>query len=245
MTAEQIEAQATLLSKVRKLLTKAEAEGVTTAEAESYTAKAAELMAKYGIDRALLAKLRPETDKPSDRKIECENPWGRVKAHLLCGLGSAMRCQAVILASGNGSTRIHLFGFESDLERVDVLYTSLLLQMTSALQAAERPGYVRSVRAWNRSYLLGFASAVVARVRTAEASAVQEAKATTAGTGTDLVLADRKQVISQRITIAYPKTRKTKMTYSGSGYGAGYTKGQQANIGQTGVGRGGQRSLTG
>ena len=44
-----------LLDRVRKLLTKAEARGVTLAEAEALTAKAAELMARYGIDRALVA----------------------------------------------------------------------------------------------------------------------------------------------------------------------------------------------
>ena len=44
-----------LLERVRKLLAKAEDESVTPPEAQALTAKAAELMAKYGIDRALLA----------------------------------------------------------------------------------------------------------------------------------------------------------------------------------------------
>ena len=47
-----------LLNRVRKLLAKAEAEGVTPPEAEALTAKAAELMARYGIDRARLAATR-------------------------------------------------------------------------------------------------------------------------------------------------------------------------------------------
>jgi hypothetical protein len=66
----------TLLERVRKLLAKAEAAGVTPAEAQAQalTAKAAELMAKYGIDRALLAAARPETDKPGDRVIDIPNP---------------------------------------------------------------------------------------------------------------------------------------------------------------------------
>ena len=44
-----------LLDRVRKQLAKAAAEGVTPPEAEALTAKAAELMARYGIDRARLA----------------------------------------------------------------------------------------------------------------------------------------------------------------------------------------------
>ncbi len=48
-----------LLERVRKLLAKAESAGVTDPEAEALPAKAAELMARYGIDRALLAAARP------------------------------------------------------------------------------------------------------------------------------------------------------------------------------------------
>jgi hypothetical protein len=32
-------------------------------------------MAKYGIDRALLAAGRPETDQPASRIIGVANPW--------------------------------------------------------------------------------------------------------------------------------------------------------------------------
>src|SRR5690349_7373111 len=112
-----------LLERVRKLLAKAEAQGVTPAEAEALTAKAAELMARYGIDRAVLAAERPETDQPADRIIEIANPWARVQAHLLYGLASAMRCQSVILPGKGPGTKIHMFGFASDIERTDVLYT--------------------------------------------------------------------------------------------------------------------------
>jgi len=52
-----------MLDKVRKLLAKAEAEGVTPQEAEALTDKAAELIARYGIDRARLAAAKPETDE--------------------------------------------------------------------------------------------------------------------------------------------------------------------------------------
>src|SRR6201993_1443366 len=101
-----------LLDRVRKLLAKAEAEGVTPPEAEALTAKAAELMARYGIDRAMLAAARPETDAPSSRLIDVDNPWGRVKAHLLCGLGGALRCQCILLTRRTG-IRVHVFGFAS------------------------------------------------------------------------------------------------------------------------------------
>ena len=169
--ASGTEAAAALLARVRKLLAKAEAAGVTPAEAQAFTAKAAELMAKYGIDRALLAAQRPETDRPADRVLDIDNPWARVQAHLVCGLAAALRCQCVVLPRPAPGTRIHIFGFASDLERTEVLYTSLLVQMWQGLVAAEVPGWSRSPRAWRRSWLLGFTSAVVSRVREAEQQA--------------------------------------------------------------------------
>ena len=157
-----------LLDRVRKLLAKAEAEGVTPPEAEALTAKAAELMARYGIDRARLAASRPDTDRPGSRVIDIDNPWAQVRAHLLAGLAGAMRCQCVLLSTSGPGARIHVFGYASDLERADILYTSLLLQMARGLAAAVVPDGVRSVRAWRRSWLLGFVTAVITRVRSAE-----------------------------------------------------------------------------
>ena len=235
-----------LLARVRKLLAKAEDAGVTAAEAEALTAKAAELMAKYGIDRALLAAARPETDPPADRVIDVGNPWARIQAHLLCGLASALRCQCVILPRPGPGSRIHMFGFASDLERTDVLYTSLLVQMWQGLAAEQVPAWSRSPRAWRRSWLLGFAAAVVARVRAAEQEATSRATAPEARSGsqTALVLADRALVIRRNIEQAYPVTRKSQVTYSGSGYSAGYTQGQRADIGTARL-RGSARALTG
>ena len=241
-----IEAPDKLLERVRKLLAKAEDESCPPPEAEALTAKAAELMAKYGIDRALLAAARPETDAPGSRMVDIDNPWGRVKAHLLCGLGSALRCQCIMLTTRAG-LRIHIFGFASDIERTDLLYTSVLIQMWHGLAGAAVPQWSRSPRAWRRSWLLGFAAAVIARVRTAEAAAeAQAGREAPPGEGSRaaLVLADRSLVIRRNVAAEYPVTRTARMTYSGTGYGAGYAKGQQADIGTRRVARPGGRSLT-
>jgi hypothetical protein len=232
-----------LLDRVRKLLAKAEDEGVTAEEAQALTAKAAELMAKYGIDRALLAARRPETDQPDSKLVDIYNPWGRVRAHLLCGLASALRCQPIMVPSEEGTLRVHIFGYASDLERADVLYTSLLIQMWHGLVAAEVP--VRApTRAWRRSWLLGFAAAVIARVRAAEQRAEHAAAtAQSPGGSTALVLADRSLVIRRNAAQAYPHTRTTRMSYTGNGYADGYAQGKRADIGSGRVGPSRDRSL--
>jgi hypothetical protein len=233
----QAEPPSALLDRVRKLLAKAEAEGVTAPEAEALTAKAAELMAKYGIDRALLAATRPETDKAGNRIIDIGNPWAQVRAHLLCGLAGAMRCQCILLHADTGA-RVHVFGYASDLERADILFTSLLLQMAHGLTRAQVPARSRSPRAWRRSWLLGFVAAVTARVRAAEDRAAADSQARPhSGPSTALVLADRSVTVRRQLDEAYPVTRQTRITYSGNGYRDGYAKGEQADIGNARLAR--------
>ncbi|HMH91162.1 MAG TPA: DUF2786 domain-containing protein [Streptosporangiaceae bacterium] len=240
------EAPEKLLDRVRKLLAKAEAEGVTPPEAQALTAKAAELMARYGIDRALLAAVRPETDAPGSRLVELDNPWKRVKAHLLCGLGAAMRCQCILLTTRTG-LKVHIFGYDSDIERTDVLYTSVLVQMSHGLATAIVPERA-SPRAWRRSWLLGFGAAVISRVKAAEqaaqARAEQAAPQAETGKSTALVLADRSLVIRAAVQREYPVTRAARTTYSGTGYGEGYEKGQRADLGTRRVTRPASPSLT-
>jgi len=226
-----------LLDRVRKLLAKAEDEGCTPHEAEALTAKAAELMARYGIDRALLGAVRPDTDRPADRVFELDNPWAGIKAHLLAGLASALRCQCILLNRRQPGSRVHVFGYLSDLERADILFTSLLVQMARALALEPVPVYGGRAKAWRRSWMLGYCSAVVARVRAAEEAAVAaasssaDAGANGHGPSAAVVLADRAVTVRRHAEQAYPRTRKTRVTYSGNGYQAGYQEGQKADIG--------------
>jgi hypothetical protein len=227
--------QTDLLDRVRKLLSKAEDEGCTPAEAEALTAKAAELMARYGIDRALLGAARPETDRAADRKFGFDRPWADVKAHLLAAVATALRCQCVQTQTTEG-TRLHVFGYGSDLERAEILYTSLLVQMARALAREPVPAAGNGAKAWRRSWMLGYCSAVVARIRAAEESAVASATpgaddGTVAGQSAALVLADRSLTVRLQVTAAYPRLKKKRVTYSGGGYGAGYREGQKADIG--------------
>lgn len=240
------EAPERLLDRVRKLLAQAEDDSVTPAEAQAFTAKAAELMAKYGIDRALLAADRPETDQPADRMLDIDNPWAREKAHLLSGLASALRCQCILLGGTRPGSRVHIFGFGSDIDRTDVLYTSVLIQMAHGLAGARVPEWSSSPRAWRRSWLLGFATAVISRVREAEHGAVTAATAQGSQDGerTALVLADRSLIIRSQVESAYPVTRKARVTYSGSGYRDGYSQGQRADIGTSRLSPARGRSLT-
>jgi len=225
-----------VLDRVRKLLAKAEADGVTPHEAEALTGKAADLMARYGIDRARLAATRPETDTPTDKLIVLDNPWAAVKAHLLSGLAQALRCQCVLLKGSGPGMRVHVFGYGSDIERADILFTSLLVQMARGLAVQAVPARASSAKAWRRSWMLGYCAAVVTRVKEAEQDAAQASDTERAATGdsgpsTALVLADRSLTIRRNAEQAYPRTRQARVTYTGNGYTDGYREGQNADIG--------------
>jgi hypothetical protein len=145
----------------------------------------------------------------------------------------ALRCQCVQTRSPEG-TRLHVFGYASDLERADILFTSLLVQMARALARQPVPGAGGAARAWRRSWMLGYCTAVVTRVRAAEEAAVASAPTpadSAGGQSAALVLADRSLVVRRQVAAAYPRLRQTRVTYSGGGYGDGYREGQKADIG--------------
>jgi len=102
------------------------------------------------------------------------------------------------------------------------------------------------VRACRRSWLLGFTSAVISRVRAAEERAAREAGRTDpAGDGPsmEVVLADRSLAVRRNCEEAYPVTRKLRITYSGNGYSSGYAEGERADIGSKRL-RPGNRALS-
>lgn len=127
-----------MLVKVRKLLAKAEDPACTPEESATFTAKATELIARYGVDRALLAARDPATDPVGDRVVEVVAPYARDKAGLLAAVAAPLRCRCVRRRHGSGFA-MHLFGFASDLERVDLLFTSLLVQAAHGLAGAVVP----------------------------------------------------------------------------------------------------------
>ncbi|MET8906216.1 DUF2786 domain-containing protein [Micromonospora sp. NPDC004551] len=219
-----------MLSKVRKLLAQAEDPACTPAESAAFMAKATELIARYGVDRALLAAREPATDPVGDRVVEVVAPYARDKAGLLAAVADPLRCRCVRRQRGGGFD-LHLFGFASDLERVELLFTSLLVQAAHGLAGATVPAGEHPA-AFRRTWLAGFAHVVAERLRTAEAGAVAESGAPSVA----LVLADRSDRVQRRLAEVYPRLRTApRRRLAGSGFGPGAAAGRRADLGGTGV----------
>jgi hypothetical protein len=236
-----------MLAKVRKLLAKAEDPATTPEEAELYTAKAAQLIADYGIDRALLAASDPSRDPVGERVVLMDAPYAADKADLLSTVAHELRCRVVQRTrhlDGVKELSLHLFGHESDLQRVEVLYTSLLLQAIQSLTRTPVPPHEHKA-AFRRSWLAGFTGAIRRRLADAERRAAHQAASrfTAQGHSSTLVLADRATLVQEAVTAEYPHLRVARpRTLSGSGGRDGWAAGQRADLGGT---RLGPRGVTG
>jgi hypothetical protein len=163
-----------MLGRIRALLAKAESTEFAE-EAEALSARAQELMAKYSIDHALLAARSGEREEPSGRRIPVDNPYEEPKATLLNVIALANRCRAVWSKDVGLMTVV---GFPADLNAVELLFTSLLVQANTAMLRAggKKDEFGRSrTRAFRQSFLVSYAIRIGERLEEATAHATAEA----------------------------------------------------------------------
>ncbi|MFE0030653.1 DUF2786 domain-containing protein [[Kitasatospora] papulosa] len=206
-----------MLTRIRALLAKAEATGFPE-EAEALTTKAQELMARHSIDEALLAARTHSADVPGAVRIGVDAPYESAKAVLLDAVASANRCRAV-WNSDLGFTTV--VGFEPDLESVELLFTSLLVQGNAAMtkaEAGQRAGGRRRTKTFRQSFLMAYAQRLGSRLAadtarvTAEAGAEAGAGGRAESTGALLpVLAARDVAVTDTAERMFPRTTTTRL----------------------------------
>lgn len=197
-----------LLERVRALLAKAEATGYP-AEAEAYTAKAQQLIARHSIDEAVLrAGAGDSTVVPFARRIGVDPPYEAEKAALLDAVARANRCHLVWSPEFGFAT---VFGFDADIDAVDLLHTSLLVQAHRAMARTEPPSG-KSGRARLKSFRQSFLVAFAARIGERLAGAAEAALAESAGTGSGLlpVLASRDEQVRESMQAVFPRTVRAR-----------------------------------
>lgn len=234
------------LRQIRALLDRAAHENTPTAEAEAATAKAMELMAEYGIDQAMVDAAGPRKDEITTRMFRLAQPYTYEKACLLGWLGQALRCEASQRSYGSVVTSVELTGFESDIERVDMLFTSLLLQATNGLARAEKPWHEASTTRFRKNWLTGFAVTVADRVRAIEENAVRAYDAQGTGASAALVLADRATLVKRAFEDQNPKLKPAKQrARDGAGLLEGAEAGRRADVGHARVRSEARRAVAG
>ncbi|WP_329275297.1 DUF2786 domain-containing protein [Streptomyces sp. NBC_01451] len=215
-----------MLPRIRALLAKAEATGFPE-EAEALSAKAQELMARHSIDEALLAAGAPAGDVPRACRLGVDAPYEEAKAVLLHAVAEANRCRAVWNEALGFSTVV---GFEPDLEAVELLYTSLLVQATTAMtkaEAAQRAKGRNRTKTFRQSFLAAYAHKTGTRLAAAAAAETADAAAATQTTAPLLpVLATRDLAVTAHLDQMFPTTTTTRLR--GVTDEAGWTEGTAA-----------------
>jgi hypothetical protein len=228
--APRTAASARMLDRIRALLAKAESTTFPE-EAETYTAKAQELMARHSIDAALLDASAPTHAEPVAVRIGVDAPYEGPKSILLTVVAKANRCRAV-WSKEYGFNNV--FGFETDLELVELLYTSLLVQATAAMtaQGPRRDRYGRSsTRSFRQSFLTAYAHRIGERLTGATEHASSEAAAEVGGSTLLPVLAAREEAVRERVESAFPSLVHQRVSVSNrEGWESGRAAADRASL---------------
>ena len=193
------------------------------------------------------------------RIVEVPRPYPKEKYLLLSGVARANNCRAILgIEHHEFDQRLNngtfdpskdklatVVGYESDLDAVELLFTSLLVQGVN-----EMLGHGVQVNGWGenrtksfrRSFLYQFAWRVGDRLLETSKIAQDDAAATH-GAALLPVLANRADAVDSEVKERFPHTSNLRVSVSNAdGVMAGDTAGRRADIGATRLG--GRRTLT-
>ncbi|WP_307817371.1 DUF2786 domain-containing protein [Nocardia acididurans] len=219
-----------VLGRVRGLLAKAESTSFPE-EAEALSAKAQELMTKYALDRVLLEADTLAPDLPGARRIWLDTPYTDAKALLIDVVATANRSRA-IFASAWGFVTI--VGDDTDLDAVELLATSLLVQATRAMIAAgnmQAGADEARTRTFRKSFLVAYATRIGERLEAATAATIADS----ADPERLLpVLASHQLAVDAAFETLFPQSRNRGITIrSADGWDAGRAAADRAHISRT------------
>ncbi|WP_191247970.1 DUF2786 domain-containing protein [Amycolatopsis deserti] len=207
-----------MLARIRALLAKAESTSFPE-EAEALSAKAQQLMSRYSFERALVEE--PAARAGSARRFWLEQPYLGPKSSLVTAVATANRCRAAFYAKLGF---VALVGHEVDLDLVELLSTSLLVQANEAMLATGRGARTRSFR---HAFLLAYATRIGERLTAAD----QRAGAQFADPRLLPVLTRRGQEVDTLFAELFPHTtRRTTTISNAEGWTAGRAAADRARL---------------
>lgn len=205
------------LAQVRALLAKAESTQFDE-EAEALSAKAQELISRYALERLVTrAGDSGRGEAPGVHRLWLDAPYVGAKAILVDEVAGANRCRSAVAERFGFCV---LVGSAADLEAVEMLVTSLLVQADTAMlrqgRRVDTAGRSRT-RSFRHSFLVGYAHRIGERLRSATEAAAGEQ-----GESLLPVLRDHETRVSEAFETMMPDTveRATDVS-NGEGWAAG------------------------
>lgn len=229
-----------LLQRIRKLLDKAEATQ-NSHEADAFSVKAADLIARHRIDPSRLEAARTGSRRSDDlavREIELgRGAYVRARLSLLMSVAGPNDVEVVFVARPTGTVAMAA-GFASDLDVVEMLYTSLHQQAANQM-AMIRKGSGAATQRFRRSFLFGFADRIGEILGDAAAAATTANASTSRSGDTDMAveLAERKTRVRTFAASSFGRVRTARKPSSAQpgGYHAGESAAGRADVGRSRV----------
>ncbi|TJZ81215.1 DUF2786 domain-containing protein [Rhodococcus oryzae] len=217
-----------MLARIGGLLRQAEST-TNPHEAQAFMEAAQRLATATSIDLAVArshTSRREQRVTPTQRVVaigETGKKGLRTYVHLFVSIAAANDVQCDV---AHNSTQVFAYGFGTDIDACEALYSSLLVQMVRASDAFIKSGAHRPVAGVTArlNFQLAFAARIGERLATAkkaaEAEAVRADESTgTELTGTALVLRDKQLELSD----FYRQTSQARGTWRGSKATAGHS----------------------
>lgn len=234
-------------TRIHGLLKKAESTD-SQDEADSLFAKAQELMTKWAIDDTMLAQAAGKNQSVEEierRKVILQYAFFKADASILQAIAVANQARVLITelrTDKRGERVAYIVGFPSDIERVEMMFASMMIQMHRAMEHHMKASGLRERRAKyieRRSFRYGFASRLQGRL--------QRSKNETAQTGTAnpyaVALKSRDDQVERFLTdMGTRRSRGGAQRSSTSGHLAGMDAADRADVGNPRV-RGSRSAL--
>ena len=216
------------LAKIRGLLAKAESTDFPE-EAEALTAKAQDLMTRYAIDVAVLHAEQGSglAGDVRARRVHIDRPYPDGKVQLL---DSVARANAVRVIWFDALGIASVVGLPTDLDLVEMLFTSLLVQATRGMSEAG-PGSNNRSRGFRRAFLLSYATRIGERLKRSSEHANEEASRTY-GAALVPVLRERTEAVDEVFAQMFPDVVvKRSRPVDRAGWYAGRAAADRADLG--------------
>lgn len=236
-------AEEKIKERIRRMLALAEDMGTTQEERDAAFARASALMTRHQIERSMIQVDNQRREVVTSLTIRHFNPYSKQKSNMLGWVAMALGMRVVNWGRQTIDKTV-VYGFESDLEMLEMLYNSLLLQQTAGVNKAKPPYYLQGsgIAAWRRDWLTAFGTQVSYRVKNAHDREVAKfdreyTGATTTGAG--LVLAKRTDQVVAYLEEQNPRLRKpnkSRPPIHRDAILSGMEAGERADIGGTRLG---------
>jgi hypothetical protein len=229
---------------IQKLLRKANG-AATPAEADAYFDKAQDLMVKWEIEEAMLFAAGESKDEiVQDAVLVARSGYFASMLQLLYVIGKANNVRVLKRppSSWKKEAGATLVGWKNDIERVKMLYASLLIQVGRERKKEMRADYIRAMtpssRAiWVNSFSMSFAVRIGQRLQEQRARTLKTAgDADSTGSMLPAVVDREEQVKNFMNGVPTTKTRSSGRKTDFAAWEQGANAADRADIGNTRIG---------